>query len=465
MYRSGQEGSSPGKRFLLAVMAAAMLVLPLFAIYLLIYDRQSQSEQARASIASGWGGRQAIAGPVLIIPYRALQTETVVENGKKIERTTPVWSELSIAPDTTAIDTQILPQHRKRSIYEVVVYEARMRGTARFLMPRDLARLNITPDQLALDRAELRFTLSDARGLFGARPIVTAQGERLALLVGRSTSGGGSGFHTLVDARNLPNAALDIGYQYALRGNQTLALLPRAGETRWTVTSPWPHPSFQGDFLPASHFENHRGFRSTWRIGNLALGTQLVSLGDTEPHADLRGDASLDRSASVIDSPQAAQARVDLVTPVDLYAQVNRSVKYGFLFIGFTFCAFLMFDVIGGVRVSSIEYLLVGAGLVLFFVMLLALAEVIGFALAYLAAAGAIVSLLTAYSAAVLNSWSRGLVIAMLLTALYGVLYVLLSLEAYSLLIGSGLLFFALAAVMFLTRNLDWSANEEEALA
>ncbi len=116
-----------------------------------------------------------------------------------------------------------------------------------------------------------------------------------------------------------------------------------------------------------------------------------------------------------------------------------------------------MFDVIGGVRVAVVEYLLVGAGLVLFFVMLLAFAEVIGFALAYCLAAAAIIGLLSAYSAAVLKSWRRGGYIAALLAALYGVLYVLLSLEAYSLLIGSLLLFAALAGVMYLTRGLDWS--------
>ena len=43
--------------------------------------------------------------------------------------------------------------------------------------------------------------------------------------------------------------------------------------------------------------------------------------------------------------------------------------------------------------------------------------------------------------------------------------YVLLSLEAYSLLIGALMLVAALAAVMYLTRNLTWGAREEEAEA
>jgi len=118
-----------------------------------------------------------------------------------------------------------------------------------------------------------------------------------------------------------------------------------------------------------------------------------------------------------------------------------------------------MFDLIAGVRVAAVEYFLVGIGLILFFVLLLAFAEVIGFAAAYVVAAAAIIGLLASYSAAILRSRRRGGYVAALLAALYGVLYVLLSLEAYSLLIGSLLLFAALATVMYLTRDIDWSGS------
>jgi inner membrane protein len=157
--------------------------------------------------------------------------------------------------------------------------------------------------------------------------------------------------------------------------------------------------------------------------------------------------------------PGEQEARVTLVQPVDLYSQVNRAVKYGFLFIGFTFLTFLMFDVIGGVAVASVEYLLVGVGLILFFVLLLALAEVIGFTAAYLIASAAIIGQISAYSAAVLKSWRRAAYVGGLLAALYAVLYILLSLEAYSLLIGSLMLFVALGVVMYVTRRVDWGGK------
>jgi inner membrane protein len=438
----------------MAILIAMLLAIPLFAVYLLVYDRQDQSSSARASIASGWGGPQTIAGPVLVIPYQTEATETVTEAGRQVSRTTRVWRELTLSPQIADLHTKLTPERRRRSIYEAVLFEAAADGSARFDLPADLARFGITADELAYDRAELRFGLRDPRGLFGQPPVVLADGKRLGLQPGKgSPATNNAGFFTWLDAASIRTRPLLVRFAYSFRGNGWLALAPQAGDTRWRVTSTWPHPSFQGGFLPTAQTVNKDGFVATWRIGNLALGRSLVSSGDVVPES--RPEV-IDR-AMVATPADGYEARAVLISPVDLYSQVNRSVKYGFLFIGFTFLAFLLFDVIGGVRVSSVEYLLVGAGLVLFFALLLAFAEVVGFTPAYLIAAGAIITLLTSYSAAVLHSWRRAGYIAALLAALYAILYVLLNLEAYSLLIGSLLLFAALAGVMYLTRNLDWS--------
>jgi inner membrane protein len=448
---------SPGLKLILAIVIAMMLTVPLFAIYLLVYDRQHQSDTARSSIAQGWGGPQALIGPLLAIPYQAQTTTTETVDGKQVSKTRIETRELLLSPETADIVTKIAPEVRKRSIYEAVVYGAHTAGRARFALPADLQRYGVAADKLQLDRAELRFGVSDPRGLYGAPPKVTVDGAARSLQPGKGPGEtNGAGFYTWLDATVLTTKPMTADFAFDLRGNASLALVPRAGDTRWAVTSPWPNPSFQGGFLPTDRHVAANGFTATYRVGNLALGRTLVDTSDTTAALVVPvspGPASVERAAA---GPQAMTAQVDLVTPVDLYDQVNRSVKYGFLFIGFTFMAFLMFDVVGGVRVATVEYLLVGAGLILFFVMLLAFAEVIGFTLAYLVAAGAIVALLTAYSAAVLKSRRRAGFILGLLVALYAVLYILLSLEAYSLLIGSLLLFAALAAVMFLTRNIDW---------
>ena len=453
---------SPGFKLGLTIFIGFLLSFPLFSVWLLVYDRQQQSEFAQATIAEGWGGPQTLSGPLLIIPYRATVTETVTEGTQQVTRSRDVQRELTLSPELVDLSTDLTPEPRKRSIYEVVVYEAAVSGRARFAMPQDLARFGVRLEDMDLTRAELRFGLSDPRGL-SANPRVTLAGQPLRLQPG---GGSGAGFFAWIDAASLSGRPILVDFSFSFRGNRALALAPQAGDTRWRLRSPWPHPSFQGSFLPASRELSGQGFDAVYRIGNLALGQSLVSFGsaDTPGRAPPPPPAATEYGA---DRPGIAPgqhlAQVSLVQPVDLYSRVNRAAKYGFLFIGFTFLAFLLFDIIGGVRVSGVEYLLVGAGLVLFFVLLLAFAEVIGFTPAYLLASAAITGLNTAYSAAVLRSWKRAAYIGVLLAALYAVLYILLSLEAYSLVIGSLMLFVALAAVMYLTRNINWGGRQGEA--
>ena len=448
---------TPGFKLALAIVVGLVLTIPLFSVWLLVYDRKSQSEEATASITEGWGGAQAINGPVLVIPYKATATETVIENGQSVTRSRDVTRELTLAPEAIELSTDVGPQVRKRSIYEAVVYDARVSGKARFAFPSDLARTGVDPSKMDMSRAELRFGLSDPRGL-GANPRVNAGGKPLRLQPGGGSSGG-RGFFAWIDASGLAAAPLPVDFAFDFRGNESLSLVPQAGDTRWTVHSSWASPSFRGAFLPADRRVGQKGFDATYRIGNLALGRSLVSTGD--PGASDGGRTP----DPAVGGPDGQNAQISLIQPVDPYSQVNRATKYGFLFIGFTFLALLMFDVIGGVRVSAVEYLLMGAALVLFFVLLLAFAEVIGFTFAYIVASAAIAGLNTAYSAAVLGSWRRASFIGGLLVGLYGVLYILLSLEAFSLLIGSLLLFAALAGVMYATRRIDWGAKREQPAA
>ena len=465
MFGSARE-RTPAMKLLITILIAAALAVPIFMVWFLVYDRQSQSQQAQTSITAGWGGPQAIAGPVLVIPYRASATETVVERGQSVTRSRDVMRELTLAPEAVAVKTGIRSQHRKRSIYEAVIYDAKVEGRARFVMPPDLARFGVAMADLRLDRAELRFSLSDPRGL-GANPQVKAQGAPLRLQPGGGSTGG-RGFFAFIDAGPLGGGGqIGVEFAYDVRGNGALSLAPQAGDTRWTVTSNWPHPSFGGSFIPGERRVTDKGFSASYRIGNLALGRALVSTADAGSVSEVPAPNVMAGPAPPVrgDVGAAQTAEISLIQPVDLYSRVDRSAKYGFLFIGFTFLALLMFDVIGGVRVSAVEYLLMGAALVLFFVLLLAFAEVIGFTPAYVLAAAAIAGLNTAYAAAVLKSWRRAAFIGGLLVGLYAVLYILLSLEAFSLLIGSLLLFVALAGVMYATRRIDWGARRGEEAA
>ena len=443
---------TPGSKLMLAILIGFVLTVPLFSVWLLVYDRQNQMKEATSSITEGWGGAQTINGPVLVIPYVATTTETSTEDGREVTRTHQQRQELKLAPETVLANTEVDPQVRKRSIYEAVVYNAHVWGDASFALPADFAQTGIDPAQLDFSKAELRFGLTDARGL-GANPRIKADGIPLRLQPGGGSSGG-RGFFAWIDASGIGGKPLAIHFDYNFRGNESLSLIPNAGDTTWKVHSSWASPSFVGAFLPDTPKVGRDGFSATYGIGNLGLGRSLVSTSDpTLPNPQSGAD----------ETPQVQAAQINLIQPVDPYSQVDRATKYGFLFIGFTFLVLLMFDVIGGVRVSPVEYLLMGAALVLFFIMLLAFAEVIGFTPAYVVASAAIAGLNTAYSSAVLGSWRRAAFIGGLLIGLYAVLYILLSLEAFALLIGSLLLFAALAGVMYATRHIDWGGKRDEA--
>lgn len=464
---------SPGIKLLLVGIVGFILMVPLLLVYALVYDRKDQAQTAQTAINSGWGGPQVVAGPVIAVPFRTTQVQSEQVGGQTVTRNVEVEKYLYISPVENKVATTVNPQVRTKSIYSSVLYESQVSGTARFEVPADLPRFGVTRERLEWDQAQLRMGASDARGLTKGGTL-KANGQELAVQPGKGPGAtGGEGFFAFLPWNG--EGSLSVDYGFGLRGSRSLSLVPRGGHTVWSVSSSWTNPSFGGAFLPEKRDLSRNGFKANYTIDKLALGQAPVSTEDPGmPSIDdgsgnyrssyvseeSRSSAADTASGGAVDNVVGSSKAVTigLVEPVNLYSKVDRSVKYGFLFIGFTFLAFLLFDVVGGARVAMAEYLLTGAALILFFVLLLAFAEVIGFLLAYLLASGAIIGLLSAYSAAVLKSWKRGRFIGAMLVGLYALLFVLLNLEAWSLLIGSVLLFVALAGVMYATRNVDWGA-------
>ncbi|HEU4649808.1 MAG TPA: inner membrane CreD family protein, partial [Croceibacterium sp.] len=257
---------SASTKLLLVGLVALVLTVPLFMVYALVSDREGQSQTAQAAITAGWGRAQVISGPVLVVPFTQIGTETTVVDGVERTRTVESRRELFLSPVVHRAKARLIPERRGYSIYASVVYQAVLAGSARFELPADLDRLGVEPGRLLFEQAELRFGVSDPRGLqTDAR--VTAGGRALALHPGRGlASTSGSGFHAFHAWNGAP---LSVQYAYGLRGSRSLALVPRGGKTEWTVTSPWPHPSFGGSFLPDSKTVSDKGFTASYGVPNL----------------------------------------------------------------------------------------------------------------------------------------------------------------------------------------------------
>lgn len=225
-----------------------------------------------------------------------------------------------------------------------------------------------------------------------------------------------------------------------LTGSGGLRFVPNGRSTTVSLSSDWPDPSFRGAWLPTSRAVESSGFSAEWII---------PFLGRDYPQQWTSADEPYDRIV-------ASGFGVDLYTPVDHYRMAERSTKYAPLFLVFTFGIFWLFDVLVGVRVHPVQYLLAGAAMCMFYLLELSLSEHIGFLAAYATASGAVTVLVASYARAVLQSTLRGVGMGGAMGLLYAYLLSLLSLERYALLVGSVGLFMALGAVMYLTRWIDW---------
>lgn len=208
-------------------------------------------------------------------------------------------------------------------------------------------------------------------------------------------------------------------------------------QTTVELSSGWPNPSFTGSFLPEIREVSSSGFSAAWSVLHLNRNFPQQWLGPGQEVSN-------------------SSFGVELLSSVDPYQKTMRTAKYAILFISFTFLTFFMFELFSKKAIHPIQYLLIGIALLIFYTLLLSLSEYIAFGLAYSISAAAIIILITIYSHRILADSRRTGVLFGLLTLLYGYLYILLQLQDYALLMGSIGLFAVLAAVMYLTRNVDW---------
>jgi len=224
-------------------------------------------------------------------------------------------------------------------------------------------------------------------------------------------------------------------------GSVSLTVAPVARETRVSLASDWPHPSFFGAFLPDDRQVAGSGFTAAWKVPHLARSV---------PEAWNLDDGGLQRL-------QPFAFGVRMIAPVDFYSLVTRAVKYGIQFLALAFMAVFCMELMSERRVHPVQYLFTGIALVFFYVLLLSLAEHLGFATAYLAASAATGLMLAVYVGAAFHSVRKGLVMLAVFASIYAILYVILQLEDYALLAGAMLGFVALTVVMFVTLRVDWS--------
>ena len=443
--------------FKIAAIGAIILVLlvPMLMLGGLISERESLRDGARREVSAQWGQEQTLGGPVLTVPY-TVTTRTGDAGAATVQSETRY---VHLFPDRLDVTGTMAPEVRQRGIFKVVLYNSRLAVSGQF-PPLDAAALGIPAGALRPAEAFVQIGISDMAGLRDAIPFRWGGTTREADPGIATTDVFESGVSIPV---RLDPAARSTAFAFRLNlnGSGTLGVLPVGKQTRLSLRAPWATPRFAGAFLPERRTVADSGFVAQWRVLHLnrnfpqqfagAFGrpTRLESgrLGSNETYDYTSVAPSMDGSTAF---------GVELLLPVDEYQKTSRAAKYGMLFVFLTFLTFFFVEILGNRRIHPVQYLLVGFAITLFYLLLLAFAEYMPFDGAYGLAAVGILALVTLYARAVFAEWRLAGLVGGLLAVFYGYFYVLLQQEQYALLLGSLGLLVTLAAVMYLSRKVDW---------
>ena len=418
------------KMVLLGIMAI-MFLIPLQLIKMMIQERENNSVAVKQEISEQWGGRQTISGPVLNIPvYR--YPENIAQKSDPVRR---IWH---ILPENLELKGIVTPEIRYKGIYETVIYDSDLEISGQFIIPDNN---KLEKHVILWEEAYLTLGVSDNRGLKDRVSILFdgLEIEAEPRLADQELFQSGISFPVSID---MAKKNYSFEFPLGIRGSEGIYFTPVGNVSKVTLLSDWDAPSFGGNFLPKNRTIDESGFSSEWEVTHLNRNFPREWIG---PMFDLTEESF----------------GVDLLLQVDHYRKAERSSKYGLLFIAFTFMVLLFIELSSEKRIHIFSYFLVSLALVLFFSLLNALSEHIGFNLAYLVASTATISLITGFSGSLLKRKKPILMVGGLLTVLYLFLFFLLALNEYAYLIGNIGLFIGLSAIMLLTTKTDFFQKNE----
>ncbi len=408
------------KMVLLAIMGL-MLLIPLVLISEVIRERSLNAETARTEIGALWASAQTVTGPVLNVPG----TKVIADDGRYVTTT------MHILPDDLKVNGELMPEIRYRGIYETVVYDSDLEISGKFSI-EGYEHLNDYTWQW--DQAYISLGVSDNKGI-SDRADLTIGGQVIGAHPGAGQTDlfeKGISFPLAIDPGKLGEFNGDFSLSFGLKGSGSIAFSPVGRSTDVSLSSKWDAPKFTGNFLPSTRDVTDAGFTADWSVTHLNRSFPQVWAGKSYAPAD---DAF----------------GVDLILEADHYTKAERSAKYGILFIVLTFLVLIIIELRSAQRIHIFYYLLTALALILFFSLLTALSEHVGFNPAYLISSAATIGLLTAFFWSLLKKRWMVILISGLLTALYVFIFFLLAMKDYAFLVGNIGLFVILAVLMIVS--------------
>ena len=448
-------------RLLVIGFLVLILQIPTVMLFGIINERQSLRQTAIEEVTSKWGKEQTLVGPRLMVPY--IKRSGTAEKPKTEQKIA------TFLPEDLQVNGKMETDTRKRGLFQIPVYTLKLEMKGNF-EPLDFTPWGVKQEDILWDRSELAIQISDTRAISdqvnlqwnkAKIPFNPGLGKFKAgdpnLQINSSPKGTNSGFDSSRYAAPVNTSSVsgiharlsqmgdkksyDFSIPMEIRGSESLYFVPMGKLTQVNLKANWGNPSFQGGWLPEKPKISEKEFEAKWQIPFLGRNFPQ-QWNDDSPSSD--------------NDLYQSRFGVNLFSPVDNYHMAERSIKYNFLFVVLTFAVLWLFEVIAGVRIHPLQYLLVGVAMCLFYLLQLALSEHLGFYYSYIIASLSIVVLITGYTMSALGAKRRGGIVGVMQVCLYSYLYVVLASQDYSLLLGSVGLFMFLAAVMFLTRRVDW---------
>lgn len=387
---------------IISVLALLMLI-PLNMIRKQVDERSFHHSQSLSDITNNWGSAQTFSGPWISYSY------TVERDNEKEKGTETVKA--GLYPDSLKYTVEADSKDLHRSIYDVSVYTADITINGNFILDERLP---------GVGKADLILNMDDLKGIQGS-PVFSIGGKELKIKSGEK----GIKAEIILDEKAKEGDILPFQVLMKINGSESIFFKPVGSLTEVEMTSDYPDPSFGGDFLPVERDVTEKGFTAKWSISQITMA-----------------------------SPSSNSFGVRLVKPVTQYRQTERATKYGLLIIFLVFIAGFVVEIVSKKQINIIQYLVIGASLVMFYSLLLAFSDFLSFGIAYLISAIMTIAALGGYFIGIVkNKWAY--MLTGLVALFYGIIYVLLQMETFAFLAGTLLIFLILCVIMVLTRNIQ----------
>ncbi|WP_082035809.1 cell envelope integrity protein CreD [Pedobacter lusitanus] len=437
-----------------------LLLIPSSLIQNLVAERQDRQQEVSNEISDKWSGSQLVEGPILILPYKTLANHKD-STGKVSYK--EVLTNIYIMPETLNIIGKAEPQLLHRGIFDAVVYNSKVKVNGKF-SALELKKSGINPNMVQWDKAKVDIGLSDLKGLKN-NPVIKLANQDYAVEPDFTTlSLFTNNLIVQPDLSVNKNTELDFSFDLDLKGSDELTFLHIGKSTTVKIEGSWGNPKFTGRYLPEQRNISATAFTATWKMPyfNRPFSQQWI-----EEDARLRTSPSIEKNPAVQTTVQTTVQSsskdgsfgVQFILPVDQYQKTMRSGKYSILIIMLTFISLFFTELLNKRKVHLLQYVLIGAAMIIYYTLLLSFSERVGFDIAYLIASIATVVLIGSFIAALLKNKKPAMIFVGILTVFYGFIYVIIQLQDLALLFGSVGLFIIVAALMYLSAKIDWNRN------